>query len=148
MAKTSYGSLGVRQLSGDELDLATAEALEWELVTEAAGKSDYHVTEQHYYITGDGSTIVADTWQPTKKPRQFMKLMLDYRIGVFYNKPRRKWKAVGCVDQASYDTNSEQTFSYGMTPAEALCRCLILLREAGGQSYYEKIQESLHQIEE
>ncbi len=148
MTKTIYGIGGVKKLSGSGLDVAVAEVLDWKLVTEPAAKSDYYATEQSYYVTADGSTIVENTWEPTKRPRQFMKLMLDYRIGVIFNKPRNRWKAIGYVDQSSEETDTPAIYAYGITPAEALCRCLILVKEAGGQAYYEKIGESLQQIEE
>ena len=148
MTITIYGIGGVKKLTGSALDMAVAEVLDWKLVTAPAAKSDYYATEQSYYVTADGSTIVENTWEPTKRPRQFMKLMLDYRIGVIFNKPRNRWKAIGYVDQSSDNTDTPAIFSYGITPAEALCRCLILVKEAGGQAYYEKIEESLQQIEE
>lgn len=148
MTKTIYGIGGVKKLTGSDLDMAVAEVLDWKLVTAPAAKSDYYATEQSYYVTADGSTIVENTWEPTKRPRQFMKLMLDYRIGVIFNKPRNRWKAIGYVDQSSEETDTPAIYAYGITPAEALCRCLILVKEAGGQAYFEKIGESLQQIEE
>ncbi len=148
MGKKIYGIDGVKQLSGSKLDLAVAEVLGWKIVTEAAASTDYYATTQSYYVTGDGSTIVENTWEPTKRPRQFMKLMLDYRIGVIYNKAKKRWKAIGYVDQSAGYSDKDAIFAYGINPAEALCRCLILVREAGGQAYYEKIEESLQQLEQ
>ena len=146
MALTIYGIGGVKKLSGSEPDMAVAEVLDWKLVTAPAAKSDYYATEQSYYVTADGSTIVENTWEPTKRPRQFMKLMLDYRIGVLFNKPRNRWKAIGYVDQSSENTDTPAIFAYGITPAEALCRCLILVKEAGGKAYFEKSEKACNKL--
>lgn len=135
---TNYGKSGVKQLSDDRLDNAVAEAIGWPLVNPGGD------AEEPYYLTEDGGRIYVNTWNPTKKPRQFLKLMLDYRIGVMYVKERKRWKAIGCVDQSAENVNCEYFAAYGIMPADALCRCLILIREAGGKAYAEKNNESLH----
>ncbi len=135
MGKVKYGIDGVKKLSSSALDIAVAEVLDWKKITNDVHGGDYYGVKQSYYVTPDGSTIVENTWEPTKRPRQFMKLMLDYRIGVIYNKAKKRWKAMGYVDQSAGHSDKDAIFAYGISPAEALCRCVILVKEAGGQAY-------------
>ena len=139
---TNYGKNGVKRLTDKELDAAVAEAIGWPLINPEG------TTEEPYYLTEDGGRIYVNTWSPTTKPRQFLKLMLDYRIGVMYVKERKRWKATGCVDHSAEVTDTEYFVAYGIMPSDALCRCLIRIREAGGKSFYEKTHESLHSTDD
>ena len=114
-----YGLEGIKQLSGTSLDLATVDALGWKLMETPATPGQEDSSDQQYYLAGDGNIIIANTWQPTKRARQMLKLMLDYRIGVTYHRQKKRWKAVGYLDQT--ETGTDSIFTYGISPAEAVC---------------------------
>lgn len=134
---TNYGLEGVKKLEDEELDLAVAEALGWPVIQSPRNPDEY------YYEAEDGSVIWTNTWHPSTKARQFLKLMLDYRVGVIYSKPKKRWKAIGYVDQSHEAVDQDAIFTFGISPSEAVCRCIILLKEAGAKCFYQKIQESL-----
>lgn len=132
----------VKKLEGEALDLAVAEALGWPLNRKDSNSDEY------YYTSEDGSIIWANTWHPTRKSRQFLKLMLDYRVGVIFNKTTKKWKAFGFVDQSAFNTTEESTAAYGKTPSDALCRFIILIRAKGGKPFLTNNEERLHSYSE
>lgn len=134
---TNYGFDVVRKLEGDDLDLAVAKALGWPVFESPKNTNEY------FYEAEDGSFILTHTWHPSTKARQMLKLMLDYRVGVIYSKAKKRWKAIGYVDQSHEAIEQQAIFTFGISPSDAICRCIILLKEAGAKCHYQNTQESL-----
>ena len=134
-----YSRDKVVSLSGSELDNAVADVLGWEICNDS---------DEPYYSLPDGNVIPLNAWEPTRRPRQMVRIMMDWRIGVVYSKLKKRWKAMGYVDQSIKNLEDPPLFSYGITPAEAVCRCLILLKEHGGMAYPDKVEERLLNVDD